>query len=254
MAAKYDPTKSKPRVSYWDRPRASHWKMRHGDYIAIRDMGPRHLRNTIAMVRRNWNLDRYRMSWVPAPVGLQGEQAQLDADIEWERECNRRSAATSIADYPEFIGLVREHTERLIQARRSIQGDSPVSNRPTDAEMFARVTFTKYTQPFEVNTSDRRLFVESLMSMLDRNVVVRASSEEDPGWVTILLPYGLNTPRQGKRLEVSQRTYKWQDDARLLDEQEPRWVRRLRRILADGVPGYVAFKPDRAVKRGGVQS
>lgn len=96
------------------------WVTRESQRMRMSTMKYSHLCNTIRMVRRNWSVNRYRMTTPSFPM-LNGDMAQMFAEQDWEAECDRRLAATSIVDYDRFVGLARDHTERLIQMRRDVR-------------------------------------------------------------------------------------------------------------------------------------
>lgn len=107
-----------PRLNH--RTIDTYWVTREGVYMRMSTMKYSHLCNTIRMVRRNWSVNRYRMSTPSFPM-MNGDMAQMFAEQDWEQECDRRVAATSILEYDRFVGLVREHTLRLIQTRRDLR-------------------------------------------------------------------------------------------------------------------------------------
>lgn len=94
------------------------WRTRDGQYIPVDEMEFSHLCNTIRFMRRTFNLERYRRSVPPYPM-LNGDMAQMLAETEWERECERRERATSIRDVESYRAMVREYTDRLIAQRRA---------------------------------------------------------------------------------------------------------------------------------------
>lgn len=98
-------------------PEQEIWVTRDHQIVVVGEMKYSHLCNSLRMVRRNFNLERYRMSCPPFP-NFNGEMAQLFAENEWEDEMDRRLSARSIKDYPMFVTLCREHTRRMIELRR----------------------------------------------------------------------------------------------------------------------------------------
>jgi hypothetical protein len=95
------------------------WKTRDGQYISVTDMEFSHLCNTIRFMRRTFDLERYRRSIPPFP-NFNGDMAQLFAEQEWERECERREQAKSIRDVDSYRAMIREYTDRLIEQRRAV--------------------------------------------------------------------------------------------------------------------------------------
>lgn len=94
------------------------WTTREGQRINVTDMEFSHLCNTIRFMRRTFNLERYQRSVPPYPM-FNGDMAQLLAEGDWERECDRRESATSIRDHESYRALIREYTDRLIVQRHA---------------------------------------------------------------------------------------------------------------------------------------
>lgn len=69
------------------------WKCQDGRRIPVIEMTDDHIKNCIAMLRRNGRISRDDLGPFPNPPCMQGEYAQMCAEYEWGRACDDWTAA-----------------------------------------------------------------------------------------------------------------------------------------------------------------